>query len=358
MGVNHINGMVRGFLSRIQFRKVFQLVYRPFKVKVHDVNNVLLAHYESGRGAEASVIVTVLKSDDVVEVGSMEKQLFRHDTAGEKMGLPVLNVHGETVVKDVKWSPPASMVVPSTTCQVVAYFTLVCYAKSQNEQEGGEREFLGQASLDINDALLYSRRTLKTLRLGYLENEPQDRGNQKQSRLQNPWRRASGEATVEIVPCSNVTSCCGYMDEVDEHRRLAPKKKWWVVLVDGVLMIQLRPADQKTKYHIKMKELQVKYHKSSGVIDLKGLDFNMALTCTDVHDRKRWWAKMSAACGSPIANYDVRQVSPGVFKRADQVPDPDEDVEGQGDANPEEEEADDGQEADDAGASQDAGPDV
>ena len=225
----------------------------------------------------------------------IDNQSHRHDSNSEKITYSEVVEHGDMVeVGSVRWGE--STLVPCATCQIMLAFTLhsaqkvsvvvvwggpwisvgetsdvwretapsprlttctICTgdlrSQNQNEQEVGTAEFVGQALLDVHDAMLYSKKLQVTLPLGKCKVEPQDRGSQKTTRLQNTWRKVRGSVTVEFEPSSHVSSQCGYLDEVTTaYTRMAPKKKWWAVLVEGMLMLQLRPSDQKTKAAIQV----------------------------------------------------------------------------------------------------------
>ena len=128
-----------------------------------------LASVHDGRPAESTVILTILRNEDgdptTLADGQgtgMDNQTHRHDSNSEKVTYTDVVERGERIeVGSATWNQ--SVMVPCSTCQIMLALTVHSFQKAQNEQEVGTAEFIGQALLDVHDAMLYSKKLSVTV---------------------------------------------------------------------------------------------------------------------------------------------------------------------------------------------------
>ena len=301
-GIHRMQGICRGKRARKAFRTKFSLYWRPIKIKVLEaeatVNDV--SRFTDDKISNASVIVTLMN----VEHEDLVKQDFRGDTS-----LVPLEVNEEEH-EDVGWVTfEDTITVPCSQAHVNAVFTMTTTTpKLPNESDAANTEFLGQVSVNLHECLLYSRRIeQRELRLGLCETEPLEKGSSKNTRLYNLWGDAHGHITVDIHPGSFTTSIAGYLDEVtNAYAKNASKKRWFCILVDGKMLIQLHPQDPKPKQTRHMKDSIIKWHKT-GVIDIQtGSEGTILLTAPDENDLRKWLSRLRVAAGTHPNPYPIR----------------------------------------------------
>ena len=285
-----IQGRARGYRAQAYFRNRFSRGYRPVKIRIIGAETKL--HFEHPV-ASAIVIVTLLSNEnrDV-----FRKQIHRQESDMAKLSFATES--GETCA--VNWEEDGgSIKVPCTQARVDAVFTLISVTPKPGSTAGVctsnscTTEFLGQAFFDLHDSLLFSRRVIRKLDLGPCEVEPIDTPGSypKLAKIQNMQRsHVTGCIEIEVLPCSHLTSKCGYVSEVPTaHERAKPSKTWFLVLEGALLRLFESPTDAKPRYTRNLAFATVKLHRKTSVLEIRaGGDWAHLISCHDTQDLRKW----------------------------------------------------------------------
>jgi|MDSY01.2.fsa_nt_gb hypothetical protein len=303
-GIHRIQGIYRGKRARAAFNAKFSQYWRPVKIRVLEAEAAVadVGRFTAEKISHASVILTLMN----VEHEDLVKQEFRGDTSLVPLDLD------EEENGNMGWASFEDVItVPCTQAHVEAVFTMTTTTpKVPNEADSANTEFLGQASINLHECLLYSRRiNQKELRLGLCASEPLDKGSSKNTRLYNlRGGDAHGLITINVHPGSFTTSIAGYLDEVtNPYAKTASKKRWFCILVDSKMLIQIHPQDPKPKQTRHMKDSIIRWHKT-GVIEIQtGSEGTIMLTAPGNDGLRKWLSRLRVAAGTHPSPYPVRR---------------------------------------------------
>ena len=287
-----VQAQLRGKQVRRGFHAMFgPTLYRPYRITVSDATGLAIPSRWAGKLVEVYAVCTVVRSEEDMYRDVIANQVARVDVQPRLLDFKHSRVKfDETVLCN------------GSTSQAVLAVTVLAVPKNPSEPfdplATPTFEFLGQAELSLEDAVLYSKRTLATLKLGPCIHEVHDQHSQKAQRMLHLDRPVTGQVSVAVKPCSHWFTNCGYIHEIPAGETLREtKKRWWAVLVNAHLYISNRPTDAKPRFTLPLKDAHLKLHKSSQgySLEIRGADFFHVFCCDSDHDVSKWYNKCNTA---------------------------------------------------------------
>ena len=290
-----IQGTLRVFAARRRFRQQYTNQERPYHVKIHDLTNCD-GDFDDVDGDERACVVSIVRGDSVVPENASQ-------SSSGKPGMPVRDVAPGTTM--YQWTTKfekvdnnsvtydATFLVPSTVCDVKVYVTMMSQRKSAIDDE--PPTFRGQAVWDLQDDLLFHRRTQKDLVLTTEGKhfEPRERAGVFAALRMlpaPPLKSAAPSVTVEVIPCPRASTHWGFLDEVcNAFSRKSVKRRWWCLLLDHHFAFYRNMYDQTPTHTFLLWRAQMKLYPQSGVLEVRCLEKLIFVSSSNPNTRSAWF---------------------------------------------------------------------
>jgi hypothetical protein len=333
--LNKTQALVRGALARFMFRRRYSKRFRSIHVKVLSTNFYLDPEARIGNSAKAEppqvrVIVTLV-NNETSNLPKYGRREFDDETQAASDASILANstraTNGWAGATTVSWQDEGGggiVHVPSTHSMVQAVFTVVTLAptpsptrskllKAVKAEHGAN--FVGQVSVDLQDCILYSQPIRdQVLRLGSCQVpvELKKAKDTRDTKVNGLWGApALGDLKFEVIPCSHVTSQCGFVVDVSSAlSNNQPLKKRFLVVEGGTLRFFARPMDRTPRILRVLHNATAKWHKKTGVVEVRSEgEWFHYFTGADYKDGKKWYTKIHAAIAVSGGTYRAVQLA-------------------------------------------------
>lgn len=319
-----LQGVVRCLYARRKYRSQHINAQRPYAIKILGVTSLDAA-------LEYSCIVSIVRNDGgLLPSSSSSGNSSRRKPNGDASSLE-LSASAEATSRrtlyqfNTKFDRPdisgtlghdggvvESFLVPSTACGVTVFVTLVSNATTVGEPAGSPPlVFHGQVKYDLEQDLLYNRRTIRCLTcVTDLDDcfEPRERPGSSQTlrMLRRParqveWRKSEPGVDdpppiiirLQLLSFPVALSHHGLLDEVSSvFSRKAVRRRWWCLLVDHVLYLYKAHTEHAPHFSVQLSRARLKLHHASGVLEIKSPERALLVSQADPNARSAWFRKL------------------------------------------------------------------
>lgn len=316
-----LQGVVRCLYARRKYRSQHLNAQRPYAIKILGVTSLDAA-------LEYSCIVSIVRNDGglLQSTGNSSRRKVNGDASSVELSASAAATSRRTLYQfNTKFDKPdvngtlghdggvvESLLVPSTACGVTVFVTLVSNATTVGEPAGSPPlVFHGQVKWDLEQELLYNRRTVRSLTCSTdLDDcfEPRERPGSSQTlrMLRRParqmeWRKSELSVDdpppivirLQLLSFSIASSHHGLLDEVSSvFSRKAVRRRWWCLLVDHVLYLYKAHTEHAPHTSVQLSRARLKLHHASGVLEIKTPERALLVSQADPSARSAWFRKL------------------------------------------------------------------